>query len=100
SRCSTTISERSMRSRALRPVLLVGARALIALSALLALVLAPGRAKAAGDPDLDWWTIETKHFRIHYEKKLEPVAERVARLSEAIHERLVGPLGYEPSQRT
>jgi hypothetical protein len=84
-----------MRSRALSAVLPAGV-----LFALLALVLWPARASAAGDADLDWWTIETKHFRIHYEKKLEPVAERVAKLSEAIHERLVGPLGYEPSQRT
>src|SRR5262249_52543869 len=23
---------------------------------------------SAGDPDLDWWTIETKHFKIHYDR--------------------------------
>lgn len=89
-----------MESGAPRPVGLVRAHALLALIALVSLVLWPRGAGAAGDPDLDWWTIETKHFRIHYEKKLEPVAERVARLSEAIHERLVGPLGYDPGQRT
>lgn len=75
-------------------------RALCLWAVLSAIVLWSGRAHAASDPDLDWWTIETKHFRIHYEKRLEPLAERLARLSEAIHERLVGPLGYRPSQRT
>ncbi len=67
---------------------------------LLLLWLSPRSANAAGDPQLDWWTIETKHFRIHYERGLEPIAERLAQLSEKIHERLIGPLGYEPQQRT
>lgn len=55
-----------------------------------------GVAAAAGDPDLDWWTIETPHFRVHYAGPLEPVAARVASLGEAIHDRLSGPLGYAP----
>jgi hypothetical protein len=63
-------------------------------------LLCAAPSEGASDPDLDWWTIETKHFRIHYEKDLEPVAMRVARLSEAIHNRLVGPLGHAPSERT
>lgn len=58
------------------------------------------RARAANDPDLDWWTLETAHFRIHYEKGLEPAAERIARLSEDIHNRLIGPFGYVPDQKT
>jgi WD40-like Beta Propeller Repeat/Omp85 superfamily domain len=53
-------------------------------------------ASAVNDPALDWWTIETAHFRIHYEKNLEPVAEKLARLSESIHGRLIGPMGYDP----
>lgn len=66
----------------------------------LAWLLAPTRAQAANDPRLDYWTIETDHFHIHYEKRLEPVAERVAALSEAIHDQLVGPLGYVPDEVT
>ena len=31
-------------------------------------------ASAASDPYLEWWTLETAHFRIHYYKGLEPVA--------------------------
>jgi hypothetical protein len=75
------------------------ARLPLAVVALLACLLAPA-VGWAGDPDLDWWTIETAHFHIHYEKNLEPVAERMARMSEAIHDRLVGPLGYAPKERT
>ncbi len=76
-------------------------RRLLSVTATIAFVLlCAAPSEAAGDPDLDWWTIETKHFRIHYEKDLEPVATRVARLSEAIHSRLIGPLGYVPSERT
>ncbi|MSP23558.1 MAG: hypothetical protein EXR75_00030 [Myxococcales bacterium] len=64
-----------------------------------ALLFAP-RALAGGDPTLSWWTLETAHFRVHYDKKLEPIAERVARLCESIHETLVEPLGHAPRART
>ncbi len=57
-------------------------------------------ARAENDPSLEWWTIETKHFRITYEKNLEPIAERIARLGESIYQRLVGPLGYVPAEHT
>ncbi len=57
-------------------------------------------ARGDNDPDLDWWSIETAHFRITYERGLEPVAQRTARLAEAIYDRLVGPLGYVPDERT
>jgi hypothetical protein len=73
----------------------------IGLIALCVLLFAwPPKAYAAGDPDLDWWTIETQHFRIHYERGLEPLAERLAELSEQIHTRLIEPLGYAPTTRT
>ncbi len=75
------------------------ARAWAALALVLLMLVAPS-ARAANDPALDWWTIETAHFRIHYEKNLEPVAEHLARLSESIHDRLVVPLGYKPDDKT
>jgi hypothetical protein len=74
-------------------------RALAALAGAAAIALTPARA-AAGDPDLDWWTIETEHFRIHYDRELEPVATRIARLSEKIHERVSMALGYTPRSIT
>ena len=63
-------------------------------------LLASTSAHAINDPDLAWWTIETPHFRIHYPSGLEPIARRVAQVSEMAHERLVDPLGYVPSTRT
>lgn len=78
-------------------------RAPLWLAALIALVLALSLAtpaSAANDPSLDWWTLETAHFRIHYEKNLEPVAERLARVSEDIHKRITGPMGHDPAART
>jgi hypothetical protein len=61
--------------------------------------LAPSEARA-GDPDLDWWTINTKHFHIHYARGLEPVADRIAALAETIHERVSVTLGYAPTSTT
>jgi Tol biopolymer transport system component len=72
----------------------------IAAALFLALCGVGKRAHAAGDPSLEWWTLETKRFRIHYTKELEFVAERVARHGESIHERLTGPLGFEPDEKT
>jgi hypothetical protein len=65
----------------------------LALSVNLAL---PRTASAVGDPDLDWRTLETSHFRVHYPSTLEPLAERVISLSETIQGRLEVPLGYSP----
>jgi len=59
-----------------------------------------GSARAENDPALERWTLETKHFRITYDTALEPVAVRLARLAEGIHERLRGPLGRTPDEVT
>jgi hypothetical protein len=75
-------------------------RLLCALGVLALILSMASRAGAAGDPDLVWRTIETEHFRVHFEKNLQPIAERVAALSESIHQRLTGPLGYTPRERT
>lgn len=74
--------------------------ALLALAAALALLFAPLPARAANDPDLDWWTYETAHFRVHHHRDLAPVAERVATLSEAIYGRVGHALGHAPSGHT
>jgi hypothetical protein len=57
-------------------------------------------ALATGDPTLDWWTIETNHFRVHYARPLEPLASRVATLAETIHGRVASALGYTATGRT
>ena len=57
-------------------------------------------ARAAGDPYLQYWTIETPHFRVHYASSLEPVAQHVADVAEAVHARMVPILGSQPSEVT
>ncbi|AKT36614.1 uncharacterized protein CMC5_007340 [Chondromyces crocatus] len=55
-------------------------------------------AHAANDPDLDWWTYETAHFRVHHPRELAPIAERIARLSEGIYSRVSSALGNRPDR--
>jgi len=57
-------------------------------------------ASAASDPYLEWWTIETEHFRIHYYKGLEPAAEKLAELAEGVNARLSVSLGWQMSEPT
>jgi hypothetical protein len=57
-------------------------------------------ARAASDPYLEWWTLETPHFRIHYYKGLETIANRVAAVAEGANSRLSAALGWQMSQRT
>ncbi len=75
-------------------------RALFAVLAPLFALAGARSAEAANDPSLDWQTIHTKHFRVHYPRGLESVAERVARINETVHDRLIGPLGYSPDSIT
>lgn len=84
-----------MRRPARRP-----GRAALALALALLVALCAPRVARAGDPDLQWWTLETDHFRIHYARGLEPIAERVAELSEVIYGRVGDALGYAPRSRT
>jgi hypothetical protein len=66
----------------------------------LAILVSSRPARADGDPDLDWWTIETAHFRVTYPRSVEPVAARVAALAETVHGRLRDALGYSPKNLT
>ncbi len=52
----------------------------------------------AGDPYLDWYTIDTPHFRVHYHGGLEEAAQRTATLAEDAHRVLVPELGFEPRE--
>jgi len=52
------------------------------------------------DRRFEYWTYETAHFRVHYPHPLDPIARRVAILSEAIHERLTPAMGYAPEAKT
>src|SRR5690242_11303094 len=58
------------------------------------------QAAWAGDPALDWYTIESPHFVIHYYAPNHDAAVRVARVAEHAHDLLVPVMEWEPEQRT
>ena len=79
-------------------------RALLRLAAALALLaaLAAPRAGPAQpyDPRLDWRTLETVHFRIHFHGGLAALARRVAGAAERAHALLVPAFAHAPAGRT
>lgn len=60
----------------------------------LGILLAPARAGAQVRPDLDWRTLRTPHFRVHFAGELEQLARRTAAHAEWAYERLA--LELEP----
>lgn len=76
------------------------ARAAACATALLAIVASPSDARAVDDPALTYWTYETKHFKVTYSEPLDPIARRVALLSETIHGRLSDAMHFAPSEKT
>lgn len=54
----------------------------------------------AGDPYLEWYTVKSPHFRVHYHGGLEDIAQRTASSAESVYERLVPQLGWAPHQAT
>lgn len=71
---------------------------LLPLLVTLVLLLASGRARA--NQDLEFRTLETEHFIIHYPVGTEEVADRVAMLAERAHSRLTLALAHSPRLRT
>lgn len=57
-------------------------------------------AYAVDDPSLEYWTLETAHFKLTYPHPLEPVARRIIVMSETIHERVSGGMAYSPDVKT
>jgi hypothetical protein len=54
----------------------------------------------AGDPYLEWYTVKSPHFRIHYHGGLEDIAQRTASSAESVYERLMPELGWAPKEAT
>lgn len=67
---------------------------------LVLLTLLGSRPARAGDPRLQWFTISTPNFRIHYHGGLERQAQRAARASEQLLVQLVRLLGHPVTERT
>lgn len=63
-------------------------------------LLASAGVANAGDPYLDWFTVTTPHFRVHYHSGLDHLAQRTAAIAERAHERLTPELGWTPHQVT
>lgn len=64
--------------------------------------LAPSLVQAARefDPALEWQTIETPHFELHYPVGLETVAFKLASQAEPIHDKLSAYFSWIPREKT
>lgn len=71
-----------------------------AVSVVILAVLALSRHAYADDPRLDYRTIETPHFWVHYHSGTEDLAWRTATLAEEAHEVLSPLLDWTPKGRT
>lgn len=69
------------------------------LCSLVVLLFSPS-AEAIDDPALDYYTITTPHFHVHYYDGLEDLARRAAIAAEESHEILSPLLDWEPASRT
>ena len=69
--------------------------------ALLFLLLLPAAAYAQGNPrpHLQWRTLRTEHFEVHYPTELSEWTRDVAGQLEAVHERVSALVGYAPTRR-
>ncbi|MCX7984772.1 MAG: biopolymer transporter Tol [Bacteroidetes bacterium] len=50
-------------------------------------------------PELDWFTIETKHFFVHYHKGTERTAREVAKIAETIYPTITSLYNHTPDQK-
>ncbi len=73
-------------------------RAILALT-LTVIGLSPSIARA-GDASLEWHTLSTPNFRIHYHGGLEQQAQRTASVAEQLEVLLLQWLGKPPGERT
>lgn len=67
---------------------------------ILVLLLIPIQTHAYNYPDIDWRTIETEHFVIHYYKEVEWTARKVAAVAEEIYPKITRIYGHEPKRKT
>ncbi len=70
----------------------------LALFAALAVLTRP--AVAASDPDLQWYTVVTPHFRVTYHSGLARVAQHVASVSEGMYGTMVEHVGHRSTELT
>ena len=51
-------------------------------------------------PELDWYTFETQHFKIHYHKGTEISAREAATVAELIYPKITEFYEFEPKDKT
>lgn len=61
---------------------------------------APHALAIGPDPQRDWRSAETAHFRFHFEARHRAQAHRVAELAEQIHPRVTRRLNWAPREKT
>jgi WD40 repeat protein len=54
----------------------------------------------AVDPRLNWKTVETSHFYIHYAQGYERLAQKTANAAEQAHEKLQPAINWQPNDKT
>lgn len=69
-------------------------------SALLIVLIGRVSAQFDPNPELEWFTIETKHFFVHYHKGTERTANAVAKIAEEIYGPIISLYNYHPSSKT
>ena len=68
------------------------------LGALLLLLAAP--ALAQNQSRLEWYTVETDHFVVHYHAGTEATARHAAAIAESIYEPVTTFYDFEPEKKT
>ncbi|RCK74508.1 MAG: tolB protein precursor [Ignavibacteriae bacterium] len=53
----------------------------------------------APHPELEWYTIETEHFYVHYHKGAERTAQLTAKIAEEIYEPVTSLYNHKPDQK-
>ena len=66
---------------------------------LMALAAGPVRGAVAHDPALEWRTLHTAHFAIHFHQGGEETAQRAAAIAERVHTRLTLAFKWDPKDR-
>ena len=51
-------------------------------------------------PELEWKTLETAHFSIHYHNGTENTARRAARVAETVYEPITSFYNFTPPEKT
>ncbi len=64
------------------------------------LFILPVNAAVSNDPQVEWFTLETEHFYVHYHEGLQDLSYEVAEKSERINKTLTNQLDWQPINKT